>query len=33
MIHAWHLFYPEVADGRHSLASAGAFVARRLGAR
>lgn len=26
MIHAWHLFYPEVADGRRSLASAGRFV-------
>ena len=26
MIHAWHLFYPEVADGRRSLASAGAYI-------
>jgi epsilon-lactone hydrolase len=31
MIHAWHLFYPELADGRRSLASAGAFIASRLG--
>ncbi|GJE72883.1 hypothetical protein CHKEEEPN_4444 [Methylorubrum podarium] len=26
MIHAWHLFYQEVADGRRSLAQAGAFI-------
>lgn len=26
MIHAWHLFFPEVEDGRRSLASAGRFV-------
>jgi monoterpene epsilon-lactone hydrolase len=26
MIHAWHLFYPEVEDGRRSLASAGRFI-------
>ncbi|GEO99305.1 alpha/beta hydrolase [Methylobacterium haplocladii] len=26
MIHAWHLFYQEVADGRRSLAEAGAFI-------
>ncbi|MDP4006043.1 alpha/beta hydrolase [Methylobacterium sp. NEAU K] len=30
MIHAWHLFYPEVADGRRSLASAGRFIRARL---
>lgn len=26
MIHAWHLFYQEVAEGRRSLARAGAFI-------
>lgn len=26
MIHAWHLFYPQFADGRRSLAEMGAFV-------
>ena len=26
MIHAWHLFYQEVAEGRRSLAQAGAFI-------
>ncbi|WP_096484321.1 alpha/beta hydrolase [Methylorubrum populi] len=26
MIHAWHLFYQEVAEGRRSLAAAGAFI-------
>ncbi|KAB1075051.1 alpha/beta hydrolase fold domain-containing protein [Methylobacterium planeticum] len=26
MIHAWHLFHPELAEGRASLASAGRFV-------
>ncbi|WP_419828724.1 alpha/beta hydrolase [Methylobacterium sp.] len=26
MIHAWHLFYPEVAAGRRSLASAGRYI-------
>ncbi|WP_253394590.1 alpha/beta hydrolase [Methylorubrum extorquens] len=26
MIHAWHLFYQEVADGRRSLTEAGAFI-------
>ncbi|MBA9071084.1 acetyl esterase/lipase [Methylobacterium sp. RAS18] len=26
MIHAWHLFYQDVADGRRSLASAGSFI-------
>ena len=30
MIHAWHLFYPEVADGRRSLASAAQFIKARL---
>ena len=30
MIHAWHLFYPEVADGRRSLASAGRFIRAQL---
>jgi epsilon-lactone hydrolase len=31
MIHAWHLFYQEVADGRRSLASAGRFIQIQLG--
>jgi epsilon-lactone hydrolase len=26
MIHAWHLFFPELAEGRASLAAAGAFI-------
>jgi hypothetical protein len=26
MIHAWHLFFPQLAAGRRSLAEAGAFV-------
>lgn len=26
MIHAWHLFHPELADGRRALASVGRFV-------
>jgi monoterpene epsilon-lactone hydrolase len=26
MIHAWHLFHPELREGRASLASAGAFI-------
>ncbi|MBK3404745.1 alpha/beta hydrolase [Methylorubrum populi] len=30
MIHAWHLFYQEVADGRRSLAAAGAFIGAHL---
>jgi acetyl esterase/lipase len=30
MIHAWHLFYPEVAGGRRSLASAGRFIRAQL---
>jgi acetyl esterase/lipase len=30
MIHAWHLFYQDVADGRRSLASAGSFIESRL---
>jgi hypothetical protein len=25
MIHAWHLFYQQVAAGRHALAALGAF--------
>ena len=33
MIHAWHLFYPDVADGRRSLASAGSFIESRLDGR
>ncbi|MFJ7436164.1 alpha/beta hydrolase [Methylorubrum thiocyanatum] len=32
MIHAWHLFYQEVADGRRSLASAGTFIRSHLDA-
>ncbi|MCX5576827.1 alpha/beta hydrolase [Kaistia terrae] len=31
MIHAWHLFYPQLADGRRSLAEMGAFVRAVLG--
>lgn len=31
MIHAWHLFYTELADGRRSLAEMGAFVRATLG--
>jgi monoterpene epsilon-lactone hydrolase len=31
MIHAWHLFYPQLAEGRRSLAEAGAFVRATLG--
>jgi monoterpene epsilon-lactone hydrolase len=31
MIHAWHFFFPEVADGRASLAVAGAFIRETLG--
>ncbi|MDF2602056.1 MAG: alpha/beta hydrolase [Methylobacterium brachiatum] len=30
MIHAWHLFYPEVAAGRRSLASAGRYIRAQL---
>jgi monoterpene epsilon-lactone hydrolase len=26
MIHAWHLFYWQVAAGRHALAAVGAFI-------
>ncbi|SOR31331.1 putative Acetyl-hydrolase [Methylorubrum extorquens] len=33
MIHAWHLFYQDVADGRRSLASAGSFIESRLDGR
>lgn len=32
MIHAWHLFYQDVADGRRSLASAGSFIRSHLDA-
>jgi monoterpene epsilon-lactone hydrolase len=31
MIHAWHLFYQQVAAGRRSLAAVGGFVRSRLG--
>jgi monoterpene epsilon-lactone hydrolase len=31
MIHAWHLFYAQLADGRRSLAEMGAFVRSTLG--
>jgi len=31
MIHAWHLFYQEVAGGRRALAEAGAFIRSNLG--
>ena len=31
MIHAWHLFFPELAEGRASLAAAGAFIRATLG--
>ncbi|WP_311276457.1 alpha/beta hydrolase [Methylobacterium sp. WCS2018Hpa-22] len=31
MIHAWHMFYPQLAEGRRSLASAGAFIRTHLG--
>lgn len=33
MIHAWHLFYAQLADGRRSLAEMGAFVRATLGGR
>lgn len=33
MIHAWHLFYQDVADGRRSLARAGTFIESRLDGR
>lgn len=33
MIHAWHLFYPQVDAGRRSLAEAGAFIRAALGGR
>lgn len=33
MIHAWHLFYQDVADGRRSLASAGTFIRSHLDSR
>ena len=31
MIHAWHLFYPQLAAGRRALAEVGAFVRAALG--
>ena len=31
MIHAWHLFYPQLADGRRALAQVGAFIRSMLG--
>jgi epsilon-lactone hydrolase len=31
MIHAWHLFYPQLAEGRTALAEVGAFVRTTLG--
>jgi acetyl esterase/lipase len=31
MIHAWHLFYPQLAEGRGALAEVGAFVRAKLG--
>lgn len=31
MIHAWHLFYPQLADGRRALAQVGAFIRSILG--
>jgi acetyl esterase/lipase len=31
MIHAWHLFYQQVAAGRHALATVGAFIRAVLG--
>ncbi|GJD81560.1 alpha/beta hydrolase [Methylobacterium gregans] len=33
MIHAWHLFYQDVADGRRSLTNAGSFIQSHLDAR
>lgn len=33
MIHAWHLFFPQVEAGRRSLAEAGAFIRAALGRR
>ena len=33
MIHAWHLFFPNLAEGRAALAEAGSFVDRNLGTR
>ncbi len=32
MIHAWHLFYQQVAAGRRALASVGAFIRSAVGA-
>ena len=31
MIHAWHLFYPQLADGRRALAQVGVFIRSMLG--
>jgi acetyl esterase/lipase len=31
MIHAWHLFYPQLAEGRSALAEVGAFIRATLG--
>ena len=31
MIHAWHLFYPQLADARRALAQVGAFIRSMLG--
>jgi hypothetical protein len=31
MIHAWHLFYQQVAAGRRALAAVGAFIRAVLG--
>jgi len=31
MIHAWHLFYPQLTDGRRALAQVGAFIRSMLG--
>jgi monoterpene epsilon-lactone hydrolase len=31
MIHAWHLFYQQLAAGRHALAAVGAFIRSMLG--
>jgi epsilon-lactone hydrolase len=31
MIHVWHLFYQQVAAGRHALAAMGSFIRSTLG--
>jgi acetyl esterase/lipase len=33
MIHAFHLFHPQLEDGRKALAEAGAFIRAHLGSR